>query len=65
MSACNADVGHPCDANDGEPCASCAEWLAREEREHRQSYAVATMLEREPQRCEREMRDAGRGGQVR
>lgn len=32
--ACNADLGHRCDANDGEPCARCAEY-------ERASYADA------------------------
>lgn len=23
MNECNADAGHPCDSNDGEPCEGC------------------------------------------
>lgn len=23
--SCNADLNHPCDTNDGEPCSSCEE----------------------------------------
>ena len=23
---CNNDLGHPCDANDGEPCCECRAW---------------------------------------
>jgi hypothetical protein len=60
MSACNADVGHPCDANGGEPCAACAEYLAEVEAAARHEWAGMSPQERDPAKCEAEMRDAGR-----
>jgi hypothetical protein len=57
---CNADAGHPCDANDGEPCAGCAAWIAETEAAARREWRAASPLERDPQRYEREMRDAAR-----
>lgn len=57
---CTADYRHPCDANDGEPCAACAEWIAAVEAEARREWAVMSPLERNPAKYEREMRDAWR-----
>ena len=58
---CNADYGHPCDANDGEPCADCAAYLAESEADARRAWSAASPQERHPQKYEGDMRDAGRG----
>jgi hypothetical protein len=60
MSECNADYKHPCDANDGEPCADCAAYLRESEREARRAWAAASPQERDPEGYERDLREAGR-----
>lgn len=60
VGACNADLGHPCDANDGEPCAACAQYLIESEREARRSWAVASPEQKAPEGYERDLREAGR-----
>jgi hypothetical protein len=62
MSAdCNADYGHPCDVNDGQPCANCEAWNSAIEAMARSEWEAASPQERDPAKYEREMRDAGRG----
>ena len=69
MERCNADVGHPCDARNGEPCLSCAAWLAETEAAARMEWDAASPEQRHPKRCgfetreeaeEAMLRDAGR-----
>jgi len=63
---CNADLGHPCDANNGDPCQRCAaeheywrrEWEATPESVRRLDYMSQEELNQE-------LRDAGRGRLVR
>lgn len=66
MSACNADLGHPCDADDGDPCPSCAAW----ERQWRDAYyampaSVRRLETMSKGQLDQELRDAGRGHLVR
>jgi len=65
MGHCNNDLGHPCDANDGEPCSSCAEWLAVVGDEMRREWKAASPQERDPEKYRQDMIDAGRGHLVR
>jgi len=58
---CNADLDHPCDADDGEPCPSCVVWAEQSAADARASYAVASPKERNPVQYAQDMRDAGRG----
>jgi hypothetical protein len=72
---CNADLDHPCDADDGDPCPSCKETMAY----YRALYEHARPDEREDARAARdpefahareeafneELRDAGRGHLIR
>ncbi len=64
MSAieCNADLDHPCDADDGEPCPTCCE-------EHAYWRSYFTGMPREHMRSQSEIDgelvDAGRGHLVR
>jgi hypothetical protein len=55
---CNADLDHPCDADDGEPCPRCKEeeayWRRQWERTGRAEHAQA-------QTYRQDMTDAGRG----
>jgi hypothetical protein len=54
---CNADVGHRCDVNDGEPCERCAQYeaevMAAARREYPQYVAERNYRQ--------DMIDAGRG----
>lgn len=61
MTDCNADLGHPCDANDGEPCADCRRYLEEQAAYWRRAWARASPQERNPEQYERDMIDAGRG----
>jgi hypothetical protein len=54
---CNADLDHPCDADDGEPCARCAE----EHLSFAREWAVASPEERNTERYRSELIEAGRG----
>jgi hypothetical protein len=60
MSECNADLGHPCDANGGEPCAACVAWLRESEQDARRAWRAASPQERDPEQYERDLREAGR-----
>lgn len=55
---CNADLDHPCDADDGNPCPSCCE-------EHdywRRYFAGAPREDMRPQsEIDADLVDAGRG----
>jgi hypothetical protein len=57
---CNADLGHPCDVNDGEPCAVCVKSLAESEAQARMEWGRASPQERSPDRYAADMRAAGR-----
>lgn len=66
MTECNADLDHPCDADDGEPCEGCRE----EERYWRNMYAnmpvtVRRLETMSKQEFDQELIDAGRGHLVR
>lgn len=58
--ACNADLGHPCDAKDGEPCTRCAEYMAEVARAAWYEWAARPLQQRDPEKYEAELRDAGR-----
>ncbi len=58
---CNADLDHPCDALDGEPCPKCAEWHAQEMRYWARQWAAASPAEKDPEGYRRDMIEAGRG----
>lgn len=57
---CNADVGHPCDANKGKPCKACADYLNDSERLARWHWQAASPQEKDPEKYERDLREAGR-----
>jgi len=63
---CTADIDHPCDANGRDendapiPCARCKASLELDMRLARRAWDVASPLEKDPVRYEREMCDAGR-----
>jgi hypothetical protein len=58
---CNADLGHHCDADDGDPCPSCAHARAEAEDYYRARYSTASLAERNPRKYAEEMAGAGRG----
>jgi hypothetical protein len=55
---CNADLGHPCDANDGEPCAPCSAYMAESMADALRSYHPHYA---KPADYAEQMRDVGRG----
>jgi hypothetical protein len=57
---CNADVGHPCDVNDGKPCVECADYLEELEAAARWGWGALSPQEKDPAKYEREMKEAGR-----
>jgi hypothetical protein len=60
VKACNADVGHPCDVNDGEPCAECAAYMKASAAEAWRLWLAASPQERDPEKYEHDLREAGR-----
>jgi hypothetical protein len=60
MANCNADVGHRCDVDNGRPCARCAEYEAEIEAEARRAWRAASPQERDPEKYEQDLKDAGR-----
>jgi hypothetical protein len=58
---CNADQDHPCDADDGKPCADCVAWRDASMADALREYQVMSPAERNPEQYERDMIDAGRG----
>jgi hypothetical protein len=59
---CNADLDHPCDADDGEPCQACCE-----EHDYWRRYFAGMPREymRTQSEIDAELVDAGRGHLVR
>jgi len=55
---CNADLDHPCDADDGEPCRGCKDEHEYWEKQYKRSSPLERMTDDE---YERDMIDAGRG----
>lgn len=65
MVECNADVDHPCDANDGEPCADCEAHSAEMWAEVCAAPECVRRLEtKTAEEFAEELRDAGRGNLV-
>ncbi len=58
---CTADLDHPCDADDGEPCPRCVQQLADDDAYFRGQWAKTSPAERDAKRYEQDMKDAGRG----
>jgi len=61
MNECNADLDHPCDADDGEACSSCKADEAYWRREYARTPESMRRLERmTKEELDQELRDAGR-----
>lgn len=61
---CNADLDHPCDADDGEPCPRCAENEAEWRRYFaggRKDFVCRRMSAAEERELDAALVDAGRG----